>query len=132
MTASKSEDIAAAVRRLRQEKHVGLVVLVNKDGIDLPRTACEVLVVDGPPEAYGGLTRREEIVVGDYEEMVARQLQRIAQGMGRGVRSVNDRCVVLLLGPRLSQLMAAPKHRAQFGPATRAQIDLSRQVASGL
>lgn len=133
VTAAKSEDIADAVRRLREEDHVGLVVLVNKyDGIDLPRSACEILVVDGLPEAYGGLTRREEIVVGDSEEMVARQLQRIEQGMGRGVRSVNDHCVVLLLGPRLSQLMASPKHRAQFGPATRAQIDLSRQVAHGL
>ncbi|MFD4635575.1 DEAD/DEAH box helicase [Streptomyces sp. NPDC058284] len=133
ITAAKADAIGEAVRRLREEAHTGLVVLVNKyDGIDLPRKACEVLVLDGLPEAYSGLTRREEIVLGDSEEMVMRQLQRIEQGMGRGVRSVNDHCVVLLLGSRLSQLTAIPKYRALFGPATQVQIDLSREIARGL
>ncbi|NUK23911.1 DEAD/DEAH box helicase [Streptomyces lunaelactis] len=132
LTESESAGIGAAVNRLRGG-HVGLVVLVNKyDGIDLPRAACEVLILDGLPEAYGGLTRREQIVLGDSEDMVNRQLQRLEQGMGRGVRSVNDHCVVLLLGPRLSQLIASPQYRARFGPATRAQIELSRQVANTL
>ncbi|MFG2667563.1 DEAD/DEAH box helicase [Streptomyces sp. NPDC048387] len=132
VTASTSEQIGAAVRRLRAG-HVGLVVLVNKyDGIDLPRTACEVLVMDGLPEAYGGLTRREQVLLGESEGMVNRQLQRLEQGMGRGVRSVNDHCVVLLLGDRLSQLIATPQYRERFGPATRAQIDLSRKVAQAL
>ncbi|AEM88742.1 DEAD/DEAH box helicase [Streptomyces violaceusniger] len=132
ITASKSDEIGAAVAKLRKG-HVGLVVLVNQyDGIDLPRKACEVLVMDGLPQAYGGLTRREATVLGDSDEMVNRQLQRIEQGMGRGVRSANDHCVVLLLGPHLSQLIAAPRYRSRFSPATRAQIDFSRQVAAKL
>ncbi|MGV9267467.1 DEAD/DEAH box helicase [Kitasatospora sp. NPDC003701] len=132
LTESESEGIGAAVRSLRAG-HVGLVVLVNKyDGIDLPRKACEVLVMDGLPEAYGGLTRREQVLLGNSEGMVNRQLQRLEQGMGRGVRSVNDHCVVLLMGARLSQMIASPQYRARFGPATRAQIDLSRQVAQAL
>ncbi|MFJ3366487.1 DEAD/DEAH box helicase [Streptomyces anthocyanicus] len=129
ITASKSEEIGAAVARLR-DGHVGLVVLVNKyDGIDLPRKACEVLVMDGLPQIYGGQTRREAIVLGDSDEMANRQLQRIEQGMGRGVRSANDHCVVLLMGPHLSRFIAAPRYRSRFSPATRAQIDFSRQVA---
>ncbi|QNA72005.1 DEAD/DEAH box helicase family protein [Streptomyces sp. So13.3] len=132
ITAAESEGIGDAVARLRAG-HVGLVVLVNQyDGIDLPRTACEVLVLDGLPQAYGGLTRREAIVLGDSDEMINRQLQRIEQGMGRGVRSANDHCVVLLLSPHLSQLIATPRYRARFGPATLAQIDLSRKVAATL
>ncbi|MGW4513027.1 DEAD/DEAH box helicase [Streptomyces sp. NPDC004393] len=132
ITASDSEQIGAAVAALRT-RHVGLVVLVNKyDGIDLPREACEVLVLDGLPQAYGGQTRREAIVLGDSDEMANRQLQRIEQGMGRGVRSVNDHCVVLLMGPHLSQLIAAPRYRSRFSPATRAQIEFSRQVAAKL
>ncbi|MFM9458164.1 hypothetical protein [Streptomyces europaeiscabiei] len=107
--------------------------MVDKyDGIDLPRKACEVLVLDGLPQAYGGLTRREAIVVGDSDAMVNRQLQRIEQGMGRGVRSVNDHCVVLLKGPHLSQLIASPRYRARFSPATVAQIDFSRKIAAHL
>lgn len=84
------------------------------------------------PEAYGGLTRREQILLGESEGMVNRQLQRLEQGMGCGVRSVNDHCVVLLLGDRLSQLIATPQYRERFGHATRAQIDLSRKVAQAL
>ena len=42
-------DLEAGVARLKSG-HVGLVVLVNKyDGIDLPREACELRVVDGVP-----------------------------------------------------------------------------------
>ncbi|MFC9635340.1 DEAD/DEAH box helicase [Streptomyces mirabilis] len=132
ITAADSEEIGSAVKELRS-KHVGMVVLVNKyDGIDLPRRACEVLVLDGLPLAYGGLTRREAIVVGDSDAMVNRQLQRIEQGMGRGVRSVNDHCVVLLMGPHLSQLIASPRYRSRFSPATLAQIEFSRKIAAHL
>ncbi|MEU3408908.1 DEAD/DEAH box helicase [Streptomyces sp. NPDC006670] len=132
ITASDSEQIGAAVDALRK-RHVGLVVLVNKyDGIDLPRTACEVLILDGLPQSYGGQTRREAVVLGDSDEMVNRQLQRIEQGMGRGVRSVNDHCVVLLMGAHLSQLITTPKYRSRFSPATRAQIEFSRKVAATL
>lgn len=132
VTASTAAQIAEVVARLRA-KHVGVVVLVNKyDGIDLPDDACRVLVVDGLPEAYSAGDRRDRTVLGDSDAMVARQLQRIEQGMGRGVRSTGDYCVVLLMGARLSQLIATPANRSKLGPATRAQVELSREVASGL
>ncbi|MGH2655695.1 MAG: helicase C-terminal domain-containing protein [Actinomycetota bacterium] len=127
-----AEDIGDAVERLRQG-HVGLVVLVNKyDGIDLPNDACRILVVDGLPEAYGGIERREAVALGETEAMVGRQLQRVEQGMGRGVRSADDYCVVILLGSRLSQLIAQPTNARKLGPATRAQLHLSRQLAAQL
>jgi hypothetical protein len=120
VTASDSPGIAAAVRRLRAG-HVGLAVLVNKyDGIDLPDEACRVLVLDGLPEVYSGLERRDATVLGNSDALFGRQLQRIEQGMGRGVRSASDHCVVLLLGARLSQLIASPQNFAKLGPATRA------------
>jgi Rad3-related DNA helicase len=53
-----ADGIEAAVARLQSGEHVGLVVLISKyDGIDLPGKACEVLVIDGLPEAYGGIER---------------------------------------------------------------------------
>lgn len=132
LTASKSDEIADAVDRLRAA-HVGLVVLVNKyDGIDLPDDACRILVIDGLPEAYSGSERRERAILGDSEAMVGRQLQRLEQGMGRGVRSTNDHCVVLLMGAHLSRLIATPGNLQKLGEATRAQIELSREVAVGL
>jgi hypothetical protein len=128
-----ADGIEAAVNRLQYEDHVGLVVLISKyDGIDLPDKACRVLVIDGLPEAYGGIDRREAAILGESDAMVSRQLQRIEQGMGRGVRSAEDYCAVLLLGPKLTQLIAEPGNLARFGPATRAQLQLSRQVAQRL
>ena len=124
-----ADDVEGVVDRLRSG-HVGLVVLVNKyDGIDLPDDACRLLVLDGLPQAYGALERREAVVLGDSEAMTSRQVQRIEQGMGRGVRSNEDYCVVLLMGRRLTQLISDPSQAASLSPATRAQLNLSREVA---
>jgi hypothetical protein len=111
--------------------HVGLVVLINKyDGIDLPHDACRVLVIDGLPEAYGPLDVLEAASLADTNAMVSRQIQRIEQGMGRGVRSQTDHCVVLMLGSRLTQHLHRQNSLREFSPATRAQLGLSREVAT--
>lgn len=127
-----ADNIANAVAAL-QSGHVGLVVLVNKyDGIDLPDEACRVLVIDGLPGAVRLSDRRDAEVLRSSEAIVRRQLQRVEQGMGRGVRSVEDYCVVLLLGPALSQLLAQPANTRRLGATTQAQLDLSNQVANQL
>lgn len=131
-TVSKSADISDAVASLR-DGHVGLVVIVNRyDGIDLPDDACRVLVIDGLPQAYTGFERREAVALRDSEAMVTRQLQRLEQGMGRGVRSRDDRCAVILLDSRLTQLVARVDIAERLSPATRAQLALSRRVATDL
>ena len=127
-----ADDIAAVTRRLQSE-HVGLVVLVNKyDGIDLPEDACRILVLDGLPEAYGALERLQAVALGRGGPMAARQIQRIEQGMGRGVRSAEDYCVIVLVGRRLLQLIADPRYAADLSPATSAQLQLSKEVADHL
>jgi hypothetical protein len=126
-----ADDIARTVAALRGG-HVGLVVLVNKyDGIDLPDDACRVLVLDGLPEVATGDERLESQVL-RHAGTDDRQVQRIEQGMGRAVRSNEDHCVVFLIGPRLSQLVADPRSFGRFGPATQAQLELSRTVQGDL
>jgi len=127
-----ADDVSPMVERLRAG-HVGLVVLVNKyDGIDLPEDACRVLVLDGLPEAFNADERVETNLVSRTAGTDDRQVQRIEQGMGRGVRSNEDHCVVFLLGPRLAQLVADPRTFQRFGLATQAQLKLSRDVAREL
>lgn len=124
-----ADNVANVVDAL-QSGHVGLAVLVNKyDGIDLPDEACRVLVVDGLPGAFRLTDRREAQVLRSSDAIVRRQLQRVEQGMGRGVRSVEDYCVVLLLGPALSQLVSQPVNTRRMGATTQAQLELSSQVA---
>jgi hypothetical protein len=132
VTVSTAEEIGDVVSSL-VAGHVGLVVIVNRyDGIDLPDEACRLLVIDSLPFAYSGIERREAVALRDSEAMVTRQLQRLEQGMGRGVRSRDDRCAVLLLGARLTQLVARADIADRLSAATRAQLQLSRRVAGEL
>lgn len=124
------DSIQEGVERLK-EGHVGLTVLINKyDGIDLPGAACELLVIDGLPEVYGLTERLEMLLLDGTKRQLVRQIQRIEQGMGRGVRSSDDHCVVLLLGGRLTQRLHQPEAETMFSSATRAQISLGKNVAS--
>ena len=126
-----ADEVARTVDDLRAA-HLGLVVLVNKyDGIDLPGDACRVLVLEGLPEIADGHERLESRVLRPAGAD-DRQVQRLEQGMGRGVRSNEDHCVVFLLGAHLGQLVADPRSFARFGPATRAQLELSRTIAANL
>jgi hypothetical protein len=77
-----ADNMEAGTDRLRAG-HVGLTVFVAKyDGMDLPGTACEVLVIDGLPEVYGLLERIEQEALDGTRRQLLRQVQRIEQGMG--------------------------------------------------
>src|SRR5207249_9761623 len=102
------------------------------DGVDLPGDACRVLALDGLPESYSALDRIEALALDSSEAMLTRQIQRIEQGMGRGVRSNDDFCVVFLLGSRLTERLHSPSGIAKLSQATQAQLRLSRQIADML
>ncbi|TJZ95651.1 DEAD/DEAH box helicase [Actinacidiphila oryziradicis] len=121
--------LAAGVAELKAG-HVGLVVLVNKyDGIDLPRDACRLLILDGIPRPMDAVERREAVALANSPARLAREVQRIEQGMGRGVRDSDDHCAVLLLGANLGVATSDRLHLSLFSPATRAQLGLSRDIA---
>ncbi|WP_327786346.1 helicase C-terminal domain-containing protein, partial [Vibrio anguillarum] len=97
-----SSNISEGVARLKTQ-HVGLVVLNNRyDGIDLPQAACRLLVIDGLPDARNLIDRvkQSSLMSSNYDNV--EKIQRIEQGMGRGVRSSDDYCVVLLTGKGLT------------------------------
>lgn len=127
-----AENIEKGTEKLRTG-HIGLTVFVNKyDGVDLPGEACELLIIDGLPEVEGLIARAENIALNETRRLLIRQIQRIEQGMGRGVRSSEDHCVVLLIGSRLTQRVHNPAARSLFSPATRAQLKLGRDVTEQL
>jgi hypothetical protein len=125
-------DLKRGVAELKSG-HVGLVVLANKyDGIDLAGSACRLLIVDGLPRTLDAVERREAGSAKKSHKVIARQVQRVEQGMGRGVRDASDYCAVLLLGDDLTHVIHDPKQRALFSPATRVQLDISRRLAEQL
>lgn len=97
MTLTAS-NLQAGVDKLRTT-NANLAVLVNKyDGVDLPDDACRLLVVDGVPDVRSLLDRYDQSALRYSDRNLASQIQRIEQGMGRGIRSNDDYCAVLLMG----------------------------------
>ncbi|WP_431651466.1 DEAD/DEAH box helicase [Enterobacter roggenkampii] len=128
----KGENLNDGIHKLKTS-HVGLTVLINRyDGIDLPKDACRLLVVDGLPNDGNNIEKiKNGILLGSKEGSI-RTIQRIEQGMGRGVRSNDDYCVVMLLGPQLANLLYVNDAKNYFSPATKSQIELSEQIAQQL
>lgn len=124
-------DMQPIVERMKNGEHLGLVVLVNKyDGVDLPDDACRLLIVDGVPFPLAPNEAREASALAGTDTFAARQVQRIEQGMGRGIRDAEDYCAVLLLGPELAMTLRNSVYRDLYSPATRAQIDLSQDIGA--
>ncbi|GAA2854047.1 hypothetical protein [Paenarthrobacter ilicis] len=132
-SAGGENNIQDVVKELKSGSHVGLVLLANKyDGIDLPQDACRILVTDGLPESFSGEERLGSLLTSYEAGVDLMQVQRIEQGMARGVHSNEDHCVVILLGHLLAQLTVDPRTFGLFSPATQAQLQASKEVANSL
>lgn len=113
--------------------HVGLTVMVNKyDGVDLPGAACRILILDGIPDVRSLIDKVREGALAGSDRTASERVQRIEQGMGRGIRSNDDHCVVLLMGSSLTQHLYNRGAVDFLTPATKCQLDLSQQVADQL
>lgn len=126
------DKVAPGVEKLRSG-HVGLTVLVNRyDGIDLPDDACRVLALFDLPEVSSLREAADMAIISDSKAGLRRQMQRIEQGMGRGVRSNDDHCVVLLCGAKLTSRVKSIEGRQMLAGATQAQLELSTNLAKQL
>ncbi|HEY9852783.1 MAG TPA: DEAD/DEAH box helicase family protein [Leptolyngbyaceae cyanobacterium] len=117
------------VTRLKKEK-VGLTILVNRyDGVDLPKEACRFLVIDGLPSVRRLIDKVESGIIMGSSRKAAQLIQKIEQGMGRGIRSSDDYCVVFLMGRNLTSQLYAGGAIDRFSPGTKVQINLSEQIS---
>ena len=127
IVASK-DNIIEIVQKLKTN-HLGLVVVVNRyDGIDLPDDACRMLVIDGLPPLSSNYNKYVQSIDKNSEIMVREQIQRIEQGMGRGVRSNSDSCCVVLMGNDIANSLFVQNGTEYFSNATKAQFNLSRKL----
>lgn len=111
----------------------GLYVFINKyDGIDLPDNACRIIVLDGLPDARTAIERVHESYLQGSDNAAKNKIQKIEQGMGRGIRSSNDFCGVIIMGAQLIQIIYSPKSQSFFSPATKKQFEVSSMLAQDL
>ena len=127
-TATK-DNIEIFVETLKRQQHIGKVIIVNRyDGIDLPGEACRMLVIDGLPPFNSIKERYVQGIAPQSTTLLREQIQRIEQGMGRGVRSNDDECCIVLMGDELSDVLSRNRGIEFFSVATRCQYDLSKKL----
>lgn len=126
----KKENINTIIETLKSE-YKGLVILVNRyDGIDLPDDACRLLVIDGLPPLNNEKDKYLYSIDPSNNILIREQMQRIEQGMGRGVRSNSDYCCIVLMGEQLSNVLITGNGQKFFSNATKAQYELSKELWS--
>lgn len=127
--SSRDKNIEKGVKELKDGNFIGLTVLVNKyEGIDLPDGACRFLVIDGLPTMRSEYdTVLQRMNPGD-KQICRESIQKIEQGMGRGVRSNSDYCIVVLMGDKLSDVMVNQDGVKYFSNATLEQYNISKQL----
>lgn len=124
------KDMKPTIDKMVSGEHLGVVVLVNKyDGVDLPGDACRLLIIDGVPTPLDPGEQREAGALAGSRTMRSRKVQRIEQGMGRGIRDAEDYCAILILGNELALSLVDQSDLKQFSPATQAQIQFSQRIA---
>lgn len=110
--------------------HIGLVVLINRyDGIDLPGDACRLLLIDGFPDVRRQIDKVKQSILMGCTRQANQIIQRIEQGMGRGIRSNDDYCVVFLMGRGLTSQLYSKGAINKLSPGTKAQLKISDQVS---
>ena len=123
-------DISDVVDRLASTSSNTAIIANRYDGIDLPDAACRILVVYDLPQEHR-ISSLTEASARQNSPILRKQIaQRIEQGMGRGVRSRADFCVVVLAGASLVTFMTEAANQMFFTEETKRQIEIGRDLAS--
>ena len=128
----RNTEIIGTIEKLTSSDS-NLVAFANRyDGIDLPNEACRVLVLDDLPSEHV-LANIVEASARQDSPILRRQLaQSIEQGMGRGVRSRSDYCIVILAGKKLVAFMTDVGNQSFFSDETRRQVEMGKEVTRHL
>ncbi len=113
--------------------NLGLDILVNRyDGIDLKDDRCRVIVIDGLPNASTNYDQIKESILSNSDDILREKVQKIEQGMGRGVRSNGDYCGIIIMGHQMPKILYDKNTRKYFSASTLKQIELSEMLIENM
>ncbi len=106
----------------------GVLGLANRyDGLDLPGSACRIVVLGGKPDAVG-LQERFLSERAEANAALAERLRtRIVQGVGRCTRGPNDYAVVVVLGSDITKYFSRPDNLMALEPELQAEVEFGWQ-----
>jgi len=129
-TVAKPETIEELVSGLRNGDRDKTVVLANRyDGVDLPDSACRVLIFDGLPFSESLVDLQAEQVRPNSQATLMRTVRSVEQGLGRSVRGEKDFSVIVLSGTDLARLVRARSTKRLLSPQVAQQIEIGLEVS---
>jgi replicative superfamily II helicase len=131
--ANSSEKVTEYIDQLLKGISYGPFVFANRyDGIDLPGSACRLLILCDLPRGSSEYDQyRANTFVGG-NELSAALAQRIEQGMGRGARGTGDYCVVIVTGKDLSAWFGRSSNLKFLTKSTRAQFEMGVEISKSI
>jgi len=127
---SKGDDIGEIIKALKEGNYTKSVVFANRyDGLDLPDSACRILIFDGIPYSECLIERYYEDCLSETNLTITKIAQKIEQGLGRNVRGEKDYGAILILGKDLIRFLRADKYKKYFSAQTQKQIEIGLNVA---
>ncbi|MBE6015871.1 MAG: DEAD/DEAH box helicase [Lachnospiraceae bacterium] len=124
------DNIDEEVSRLQNGSFGRIVVFANRyDGIDLPDTACRILIIDSMPFFTNMRDKYEEKCRIGSSLIGKKMAQKIEQGIGRCVRSEKDYAAILIIGAELVSFIRSSQTKKFFSEQTRKQVELGLQMA---
>lgn len=127
-----TSNIGDVIRDLSTSRANTAIFANRYDGIDLPNEACRVLVLDDLPREHRLANQLEAAARWDSPFIKRQIAQKIEQGMGRGVRSRADHCVVILTGKRLVEFITDVDNQEFFTAETKKQFDVGKRASARL
>ncbi len=111
---------------------VGVLGLANRyDGIDLPGSACRIVVLDGSPDA-ASLQEKFLSERAQASAALAERLRtRIVQGAGRCTRGPSDYAVVVVRGSDITKYFSQPQNRKALEPELQAEVEFGWNNSRG-
>lgn len=124
------ENIDAQIDKLLKGDFKHTLVIVNRyDGIDLPDSACRVLVFDSKPYSESLVDTYIEGCRANSEVTAMRTARTIEQGLGRSARGEKDYCAIILTGADLIRRIRPRDARKHLSSQTRKQIEIGIEIA---
>ncbi|MBU6134019.1 DEAD/DEAH box helicase family protein [Clostridium tertium] len=124
------DDIYDKIELLKKDEEKEKLVIVNRyDGIDLPDSACRLLIMDSKPVCDSLEDKYIEDCLDESEIIKMKISQTIEQGLGRSVRGPKDFSVIVLTGSDLVSFIRSSKNREYLSSQTKMQVKIGIDTA---
>ena len=123
------ENVDDAIADLIRGSYKETIVLVNRyDGIDLPDSACRILMFDSKPFSESLIDLYAERVRPNSKATLTKTMRTIEQGMGRSVRGEKDYSVIVVVGSELVRTLRDATSRQYLSPQFSKQIEIGIEL----